>query len=293
VAQSGSGSGSGDFDVVVIGAGVAGLGAGQALRLRGVRAVVLEARDRIGGRCYCDNTFPALFDFGGQLCQQVVPKLTGGTNNPLYDRYIAQGGPDVSCELVPDFDENGARPPTAAQAAFHHLELAVGADLAVVGVAAQLGAPDLSAADATANLAGQPWHTLTTAVLGLLFNVPAARLSVIDFWNDAKSAINLLGSPTNKAGWAISSLSSPPVWTSGILRPRNRVRHRHLRRDGRRRDRADHRPPVGGGSVGEGIVLGRQDRQGRGPRHVGRTARPPALVRRRSDLDDGAQLAAR
>ena len=39
----------------------------------GLRAVVLEARDRIGGRCYCDNTFPAPFDFGGQFFQQVVP----------------------------------------------------------------------------------------------------------------------------------------------------------------------------------------------------------------------------
>ncbi|MDB4899742.1 MAG: amine oxidase, partial [Gemmatimonadetes bacterium] len=37
-------------DVVVIGAGVAGLAAARQLHDEGVRVVVLEARDRIGGR---------------------------------------------------------------------------------------------------------------------------------------------------------------------------------------------------------------------------------------------------
>jgi monoamine oxidase len=39
-------------DVLVIGAGVAGLAAARELELRGHRAVVLEARDRIGGRVH-------------------------------------------------------------------------------------------------------------------------------------------------------------------------------------------------------------------------------------------------
>ncbi|HXM70476.1 MAG TPA: FAD-dependent oxidoreductase, partial [Thermoanaerobaculia bacterium] len=37
-------------DVVVVGAGVAGLAAARELRRRGLTVVVLEARDRIGGR---------------------------------------------------------------------------------------------------------------------------------------------------------------------------------------------------------------------------------------------------
>jgi monoamine oxidase len=44
------------------------------------RAVVLEARDRIGGRCYSNNSFPAPLDFGGQFFQQVVPNVFGGMN---------------------------------------------------------------------------------------------------------------------------------------------------------------------------------------------------------------------
>lgn len=54
------GNDSSDFDVIVVGAGAGGLGAGQKLAALGLRGVVLEARDRIGGRCYCDNTFPPL-----------------------------------------------------------------------------------------------------------------------------------------------------------------------------------------------------------------------------------------
>jgi polyamine oxidase len=44
--------GSDDLDVLIIGAGVAGLSAAQVLQQTGKNIVVLEARDRIGGRMY-------------------------------------------------------------------------------------------------------------------------------------------------------------------------------------------------------------------------------------------------
>ena len=40
------------FDVIVIGAGAAGLAAMDGLRESGVRALALEARDRVGGRAH-------------------------------------------------------------------------------------------------------------------------------------------------------------------------------------------------------------------------------------------------
>ncbi|HMP42031.1 MAG TPA: FAD-dependent oxidoreductase, partial [Roseiflexaceae bacterium] len=44
-------------DVIVIGAGAAGLAAARNLHDTGLRVVVLEARDRIGGRIWTDHTF--------------------------------------------------------------------------------------------------------------------------------------------------------------------------------------------------------------------------------------------
>ena len=43
-------------DVIVVGAGIAGLATARALALRGASVVVLEARDRIGGRTWTDDT---------------------------------------------------------------------------------------------------------------------------------------------------------------------------------------------------------------------------------------------
>jgi monoamine oxidase len=56
-----------DPDVVVIGAGVAGLAAARALMAAGRNVLVVEARDRIGGRAFTDvKTFGLPFDHGAQ-----------------------------------------------------------------------------------------------------------------------------------------------------------------------------------------------------------------------------------
>ncbi len=45
-----------DVDVVIVGAGAAGIAAAHELRRLGKRALVLEARARVGGRVYTDRT---------------------------------------------------------------------------------------------------------------------------------------------------------------------------------------------------------------------------------------------
>src|SRR5262249_1140170 len=56
---------SGYVDVVVVGAGAAGIAAGRRLAASGRRFVVLEAADRIGGRCFTDTrTFGVPYDRG-------------------------------------------------------------------------------------------------------------------------------------------------------------------------------------------------------------------------------------
>ena len=52
-------------DVAIIGAGAAGLGAAHALKHSGLSAIVLEARDRVGGRAHTIQAAPGItFDLG-------------------------------------------------------------------------------------------------------------------------------------------------------------------------------------------------------------------------------------
>src|SRR5690349_19688476 len=53
-------------DVVVVGAGPAGLMAARTLTRAGEKAVVLEARDRVGGRTWSDTVDGAWLEIGGQ-----------------------------------------------------------------------------------------------------------------------------------------------------------------------------------------------------------------------------------
>ncbi|MBR8640470.1 FAD-dependent oxidoreductase [Streptomyces tuirus] len=60
-------------DVVVVGAGVAGLVAARELGRRGLRTVVLEARDRMGGRTWTDHRLGRDLEIGGTWLHWVQP----------------------------------------------------------------------------------------------------------------------------------------------------------------------------------------------------------------------------
>lgn len=66
IAAAPRGRASGDVDAVVVGAGAAGLAAAKHLRAAGRSFVLLEARERIGGRAHTDTTLGAPFDAGAQ-----------------------------------------------------------------------------------------------------------------------------------------------------------------------------------------------------------------------------------
>jgi monoamine oxidase len=53
-------------DVVVVGAGLSGLSAARRLRAQGASVVVVEARDRVGGRTLSQDIGRGAFDLGGQ-----------------------------------------------------------------------------------------------------------------------------------------------------------------------------------------------------------------------------------
>ncbi|CAF3678333.1 unnamed protein product [Rotaria sp. Silwood1] len=72
-----------DVDVIIVGAGAAGIGAAIELKKTSLSFVVLEARDRIGGRVYTDReTFsPIPVDLGASWIHEYEP------NNPMYSYY--------------------------------------------------------------------------------------------------------------------------------------------------------------------------------------------------------------
>lgn len=62
-------------DVLVLGAGMAGLAAARALAERGIRPLVLEARDRVGGRIYSLQTGYGVVELGAEFVHGRDPDL--------------------------------------------------------------------------------------------------------------------------------------------------------------------------------------------------------------------------
>jgi polyamine oxidase len=183
--------------VVVIGAGIAGLTAANALAHGGVECVVLEARDRIGGRLHTVDLGGSPVDLGGSWIH-----MPGG--NPM--RAFAQqaGVPCRSADPVPEiagFDCAEGRRLSAAEAEAV-LGLYQDAFPAAAGqLAAELG-PDASAADgieafvARAGLAAGPARRARQMLYGAVEAESAdlaERQSLRWMWNELEYEGNYFG----------------------------------------------------------------------------------------------------
>ncbi|GAB3599852.1 flavin monoamine oxidase family protein [Microbacterium tumbae] len=89
------------FDTIVIGAGVSGVTAGRMLADAGQRVVVLEARDRVGGRMNTDRTSAFPVDLGASW-------IHGIQDEPLWDLAQALGIPTI--EYTVGTFQAGGRP---------------------------------------------------------------------------------------------------------------------------------------------------------------------------------------
>lgn len=77
-------------DVVIVGAGAAGTTAANELRKAGLSVVVLEARDRVGGRLWTDTVDGAMLELGGQWVspdQDALKDTLAELGLETYDRY--------------------------------------------------------------------------------------------------------------------------------------------------------------------------------------------------------------
>ncbi|GEP25815.1 FAD-dependent oxidoreductase [Cryobacterium levicorallinum] len=146
------------FDAIVVGAGVAGLAAARLLANAGRRVVVLEARDRVGGRVYTDRADGFVTDRGASW-------IHGITDNPVAAAAAAFGMPTMEFTVggyQPDsrpiayYGPSGERLPDDAARAFTDDIRSVDAALVQAVAASET---DASYRDVTETaLAGQGWH---------------------------------------------------------------------------------------------------------------------------------------
>src|SRR5437660_4481776 len=81
-------------EVVIIGAGVAGLTAARELAAAGVRVLVLEARDRLGGRVLTHHTAEGPVELGAEFVHGAFPEILAVVQEAgLRLREVGRGAP--------------------------------------------------------------------------------------------------------------------------------------------------------------------------------------------------------
>ncbi|SDD09491.1 flavin monoamine oxidase family protein [Actinokineospora iranica] len=106
------------FDVVVIGAGFAGVSAARALAAMGLHTVLLEARDRIGGRVWTETFDGEQVELGGTWIDQKQPFVWAETRR-LNLQVVSDAPPQRAIFPTP----NGFTTFAAAEAFAHHATL--------------------------------------------------------------------------------------------------------------------------------------------------------------------------
>lgn len=176
-----------DVDVAVVGAGVAGLSAAAALRNAGLRCVVLEASDRIGGRAWTDA--PAFLE---APFERGAVWLHDAARNPLVEIARAAGDGLDDAELLRSRHTFvGPRPVTEAERAAYHAawDEFEQAALALMGPDRR----DMPLAAVARSLPDHPWALTIEGWEGpVIATADAADLSLIDWHRNLLEGANLL-----------------------------------------------------------------------------------------------------
>lgn len=169
-------------DVLVIGAGGAGLTAAKELVARGVSVVVLEARDRIGGRAVTDDSLGFDWDRGASW-------LHASNVNPFVT-YAKQNGfdlvPDAAARTVYDGARRLSEAETAGYRAVHER---MNREL---GKAGGRGLDIPAEAAFTQDTLADPWYPMAMADLTAWEGVEPANFSALDSYQFAEDGVDLM-----------------------------------------------------------------------------------------------------
>ncbi|CAH0042091.1 unnamed protein product [Clonostachys rhizophaga] len=85
------------FDVIVLGAGFAGLTACRDLTLSGYKVLLLDARDRVGGRTYTANVDGHLYEMGGTWVHWQQPHVYREMSRYGFTKMVDSINSDTGC----------------------------------------------------------------------------------------------------------------------------------------------------------------------------------------------------
>ncbi len=162
---------SAPVDVAVIGAGAAGIAAARLLKAAGLRVIVLEARDRVGGRAWTDpSSVGVAWDRG-------CARLHATAANP-WVAYARANGFDLQAAAPARVVAAGLKSLGGADtAAWHALNERVNAELDLAG---RRGLDVAAEAALTSRTREDPWFAMAVAAIAQRHGVEPSSFSALD-----------------------------------------------------------------------------------------------------------------
>mgnify|MGYP001793131513 CR=1 FL=1 len=172
-------SNTAEFDVVVVGAGAAGVGAGRVLAEAGRRFVILEARDRIGGRAWTiDSGHGYPVDLG---CEW----LHSAPTNPLVPLARNLG---VEVDEYAEYWADEWNMAKLGPAAYGELRAAADGVFGKAAALAAAGGPDVALGDLIAP--DHPWRPAIDAICGWITGGRLDQVSAVDLGTNGDTEVN-------------------------------------------------------------------------------------------------------
>jgi monoamine oxidase len=165
-------------DVLIIGAGAAGIGAGRALARAKVPFLIIEAKDRIGGRAYTDTTsLGHLWDQGCHWFHSADKNILRQLAEAIGHRYLTRQRTAIMKTFM-----NGAWKADRLREDFVW---------GILGKVARTGREGKDVAAATLLDREHPWYPMAKHWLGLMYSAEPEDISTRDAGNYDDTGINL------------------------------------------------------------------------------------------------------